>query len=137
VEGGTARRVNGVLKMEDGHWIEIGGKTGSGDNRYERVAADGSILSSRAINRTASFVFVAGENFFGMITAYVPGEEAGEYKFTSTLALQAFRSLAPAIDDLIAASEARHASPSLDTDGERATEITRVTAPASQVASRP
>jgi cell division protein FtsI/penicillin-binding protein 2 len=137
VEGGTARRVNGVLKMEDGHSIEIGGKTGSGDNRYERVAADGSILSSRAINRTASFVFVAGENFFGMISAYVPGEEAGEYKFTSTLALQAFRSLAPAIDDLIAESEARHASPSPDSGGERATEVTRVAAPASQVASRP
>ena len=167
VEGGTARRVNGVLKLDGGDLVKIGGKTGSGDNRYERVRADGTILSSRAINRTASFVFVAGESFFGMISAHVPGEEAGQYTFTSTLALQAFRALAPAVEPLVSDSEARHAAVkaamsraaaaarvAAATDGSGdvgqnapsvavtppasgSKQITRVALPASQVAARP
>jgi membrane peptidoglycan carboxypeptidase len=106
VEKGTARRVQGCLRDAGDRVIEIGGKTGSGDNRVEKFAPDGSVLSSRAINRTASFVFTLGERYFGMVSAYVDGEEAGDYSFTSSLALQAFRAaLAPAIEDAVRAGE--------------------------------
>jgi len=137
VEGGTARRVNGVLKLADGEVVKIGGKTGSGDNRYERTAADGSILSSRSINRTASFVFVAGTRFFGMISAHVPGEEAGKYRFTSTLALQAFRALAPAVEPLISDSEMRHATVKSTGRVAGAAGRSSVRPPTTQVAARP
>jgi hypothetical protein len=88
--------------------VPLGGKTGSGDNRYETFAADGTLLTSRPINRTASFVFFLGERHYGVITAYVDGESAGEYRFTSALALQAFKMLAPAVEPLLD-GEARHA----------------------------
>lgn len=101
VEGGTARRVHGALQDAKGRSVAVGGKTGSGDNRYEKFASDGSVLSSRAINRTASFVFVAGDRYFGMVSAYVEGEEAENYRFTSSLALQTFKMLTPAIAPLI------------------------------------
>ena len=107
VEGGTARRVQGCLRTAGGKAIPIGGKTGSGDNRSEKFAANGALLSSRAINRTASFVFVIGEHYFGMISAYVDGEAAGDYSFTSSLALQAFRGVAKAIEPLVRAGEAQ------------------------------
>ncbi len=55
VDGGTAKRVQGTFKMQDGSVLAMGGKTGTGDNRIESVGAGGRILSSRAINRTATF----------------------------------------------------------------------------------
>ena len=112
VEGGTAIRVQGCLKDGNGKPIPIGGKTGSGDNRIERVAANGATISSRAINRTASFVFVIGDQHFGMMTIYVDGEAAGDYSFTSSLALQAFKMIAPDIQPLVAgrAAETQRAS---------------------------
>jgi hypothetical protein len=106
VQGGTARRVAGALTDEDGKPIAIGGKTGSGDNRFEKVTASGAVISSRAVNRTASFVFVVGDRYFGMMSAYVDGEDAGKYSFTSSLALQAFRMLAPAVEPLVQHGEA-------------------------------
>lgn len=101
VEGGTARRVQGSLRDAAGDAIAIGGKTGSGDNRVERFASTGAVISSRAVSRTASFVFTVGDDFFGMISAYVEGEASGNYYFTSTLALQAFRTLAADITPLV------------------------------------
>ena len=101
VEKGTARRVQGALHGPEGEPIPIGGKTGSGDNRIERVAANGSLISSRAVSRTASFVFVIGDRFFGMVSAYVSGPDADRYRFTSSLALQTFKTLAPAIEPLV------------------------------------
>ncbi len=38
VEQGTARRLNGVFKLTDGRAVTVGGKTGSGDNRFETFA---------------------------------------------------------------------------------------------------
>jgi len=113
VEGGTARRVHGSLRDADDKIVAIGGKTGSGDNRVERFAANGAVISSRAVSRTASFVFTIGDDFFGMISAYVEGEAAGNYYFTSSLALQAFRTLATDIQPLVegrAGGEARSAA---------------------------
>ena len=103
VEGGTAVRVQGCLQDDAGKRIVIGGKTGSGDNRIERVASNGARIGNRAINRTASFVFVIGDRHFGMMTVYVDGEQAADYTFTSSLALQAFRMIARDIQPLVGA----------------------------------
>ena len=52
-------------------------------------------------NRTATFVFILGDRFFGTITAYVPGEAAGNYEFTSSLPVQAFKILVQSFRPLI------------------------------------
>ena len=57
VEQGTARRLNGAFKLADGSVLTVGGKTGSGDNRFETFNRSGGVVSSRATNRTATFVF--------------------------------------------------------------------------------
>jgi hypothetical protein len=75
----------------------IGGKTGSGDNRIESFARGGQLISSRAVSRTASFVFYLDQRWFGVITASVSGARAEEYNFTSSLPLAVVRLLAPAL----------------------------------------
>lgn len=107
VEGGTAERVHGALATRGGEVLTIGGKTGSGDNRVARVDRRGNLLSSRAVNRTASFVFLIGESHYGVVTAQVLDETAAEHSFTSALALQAFNELAPTIAELVGAPEQR------------------------------
>ena len=97
VEQGTARRLNGVFKTSDGKVITVGGKTGSGDNRFETFSRSGAVLSSRATNRTATFVFYIGERYFGVITAYVQGREAENYHFTSSLPVTLLKMLAPTL----------------------------------------
>jgi hypothetical protein len=42
-----------------------------------------------------------GERFFGVITAYVEGENAGNYHFTSSLPVQILKSLEPTLAPLI------------------------------------
>jgi len=97
VEGGTARRLNGVFKTSDGQVITVGGKTGSGDNRFKTFSRSGAVISSRATNRTATFVFYIGERYFGVITAYVQGREAEHYQFTSGLPVTLLKLLAPTL----------------------------------------
>jgi membrane peptidoglycan carboxypeptidase len=97
VEQGTARRLNGVYKLSDGKVIIVGGKTGSGDNRFETFNRHGGVISSRATNRTATFVFYIGERYFGVITAYVQGREAENYRFTSALPVTLLKLLAPTV----------------------------------------
>ncbi len=97
VEQGTARRLSGVFKLADGTAITVGGKTGSGDNRFETFNRHGGVLTSRATNRTAAFVFYIGDRYFGVVTAYVQGREAGNYRFTSALPVTLLKILAPAI----------------------------------------
>jgi membrane peptidoglycan carboxypeptidase len=97
VEQGTARRLNGVFKMSDGQVITVGGKTGSGDNRFETFSRSGAVITSRATNRTATFVFYIGERYFGVITAYVQGREADNYRFTSGLPVSLLKLLAPTL----------------------------------------
>ena len=97
VEQGTARRLNGVFKMSDGQMITVGGKTGSGDNRFKTFSRSGAVISSRATNRTATFVFYIGERYFGVITAYVQGREADHYQFTSGLPVTLLKLLAPTL----------------------------------------
>ncbi len=45
---------------------------------------------ARVMNRTAAFVFLIGDRYDGTITAYVSGEGAAGYRFTSALPVQVF-----------------------------------------------
>lgn len=90
-ENGTAKRVRGAFGAPNGGVLPVGGKTGTGDHRYgERVVA-----------RTATFVFLIGDRFFGTVTAHVRGPEAARYRFTSALPAQLLKSLAPTLQPLI------------------------------------
>jgi membrane peptidoglycan carboxypeptidase len=97
VEQGTARRLSGVFKLADGQALTVGGKTGSGDNRFETFNRAGAVTSSRATNRTATFVFYIGARYFGVVTAYVQGREAENYRFTSALPVTLLKLLAPTL----------------------------------------
>jgi membrane peptidoglycan carboxypeptidase len=102
VEEGTARRVRGVMRGSDGTPLVVGGKTGTGDNRFRVYAPGGRLLESRSVNRTSTFVFFIGDRYYGVISAYVPGDQADAYRFTSALPTQILRELAPMIEGLIA-----------------------------------
>ncbi|EWC40067.1 transglycosylase domain-containing protein [Stutzerimonas stutzeri] len=95
VEGGTARRLQGAFVKEDGSALRLGGKTGTGDNRIQSVGAGGRLISSQALNRTATFVFYLGPRHFGTLTAYVPGRAADNFRFTSALPVQTLKGMAP------------------------------------------
>ena len=101
VEKGTARRAYGSVVLSDGSKLPVGGKTGTGDNRIVVTLADRRRIDSSVMNRTATFVFVIGDRFFGVITAFVPGQEAGNYGFTSALPVQAFRTVIHSIQPLL------------------------------------
>ncbi len=98
---GTARRLNGALKGNDGKPLAVGGKTGTGDNRLNSYNPRGGLIGSRAINRTATFVFFIGPRHFGTLTAYVPGEQADHYSFTSALPVQIVKQLAPLLGPVV------------------------------------
>ena len=110
VETGTARRAYRSVILSDGTVLPVGGKTGTGDNRVVAVGRGGQRIGSSVRNRTATFVFILGDRFFGTITAYVPGEAAGNYEFTSSLPVQAFKTLIqscrPLIEGAVGASPA-------------------------------
>ena len=98
VETGTARRVAGAFQEPRGKPIVVGGKTGSGDNRFDTFAGRGRLVSSRPVSRTAAFVFYIGDRYFGIITASITGKAAGQYQFTSALPVSVLRFLAPEIN---------------------------------------
>jgi membrane peptidoglycan carboxypeptidase len=95
VDAGTAKRVAGSFKLPDGSPLAMGGKTGTGDNRIEAVGSGGRILSSKSLNRTATFVFYIGDTHFGTLTAFVPGRSAESFTFTSALPVQVLKGMAP------------------------------------------
>jgi membrane peptidoglycan carboxypeptidase len=98
VERGTGRRIRGAFVDSSDVAVEIGGKTGTGDNRVERVGRGGRMISSRAVSRTATFVFYLEDRYYGVITASVLGPEASSYRFTSALPVSILRQLAPDIE---------------------------------------
>ena len=102
VANGTARRLAGAFKGPDGKPMAAGGKTGSGDNRFKTFSRGGFVKSSRVVNRTATFVFYVGDRYFGVMTAFVPGQEAGDYEFTSALSVNVLRLLAPTVNARLA-----------------------------------
>jgi len=101
VEGGTASRLNGVYTDINGRPLEVGGKTGTGDHRKEVWGAGGRLIESKFISRAAVFTFFIGERFFGVITAYVAGADAGNYHFTSSLPVQIMKYLKPTLSPLL------------------------------------
>ena len=103
VENGTGRRARGGIKLPGGAMLAIGGKTGTGDNRFQEFGAHGWLLGSHVVNRTAAFVFFIGDRFYGTILAFVPGKAAANYKFTSALAVQVLKDLEPRLLPLLAA----------------------------------
>jgi hypothetical protein len=87
--------------MSDGSIIAVGGKTGTGDQRFEVYGGGGRLIESRYVNRSATFVFNIGERFYGSMTAYVQGPKSANYDFTSALPVQLLTALAPALMPLI------------------------------------
>jgi hypothetical protein len=79
----------------------LGGKTGTGDHRYVTFSRAGTVKESRAVNRSATFVFFIGDRFFGSLTAFVPGADAANYTFTSSLSVQVLKNLLPTLKPLI------------------------------------
>jgi membrane peptidoglycan carboxypeptidase len=97
VQAGTARRLAGVFTLPDGTPIPVGGKTGTGDNRFKTFAKGGGVVSERVVSRAGAFVFYIGDRYFGTVVAYVAGPTAAEYKFTSALTVQILKVLAPTL----------------------------------------
>ncbi|MGE4350654.1 MAG: transglycosylase domain-containing protein [Bdellovibrionales bacterium] len=105
VENGTARRLKGAYVDAQGQPLMTGGKTGTGDHRFDEFGPGGRLISSRVVNRTGTIVFFIGSKFFGTVTAHVAGEEAANFKFTSALSAQMLKSLAPVLQPLVTAAE--------------------------------
>ncbi len=101
VEGGTAKLLAGTYHTADGRLMPVGGKTGSGDNRFHIYGPGGALRGQRVVDRTATFVFFLGDRFFGSITAYVPGEHAAGFSFTSAIAAQLLKALQPDLAPLL------------------------------------
>jgi len=98
VQNGTATRVRNTFADRRGAPIDIGGKTGSGDNRFKTFSRGGGLRSARAVSRTGTFVFYIGDRYFGVMTAYVSGDKTDQYSFTSALPVAVLKLLAPAIE---------------------------------------
>jgi membrane peptidoglycan carboxypeptidase len=101
VSDGTAKRAKGAFVKSDGTVIPMGGKTGTGDQRFDVFAPGGRLIESRYVNRTATFVFNIGERFYGTMIAYVHGPQSANYDFTSALPVQLLVTLAPSLMPMI------------------------------------
>jgi hypothetical protein len=101
VSEGTAKRLLNTFQQEDSTPFHIGGKTGTGDNRIVTSTSGGYRTSSRALNRTATFVFYLGDNHFGTLTTFVSGRSANAFSFTSALPLQVLKGMAPILQPYI------------------------------------
>jgi len=105
VKAGTARRLNGAFARSDGSLVPVGGKTGTGDHRYKIYGKGGQLITSKVIDRSATFAFIIGDRFFGNITAYVPGPDAGDYSFTSSLPVAILKILSGTLMDMVDSRE--------------------------------
>jgi membrane peptidoglycan carboxypeptidase len=100
VDQGTGRRLKGIYKDGQGNMLAIGGKTGTGDNRIVTMR-HGVKIAGTTLNRTATFVFYLGDNFFGTLTAFVPGSKADDFSFTSSLPLQVMKGMMPILSPYV------------------------------------
>ncbi|MFH1156340.1 MAG: transglycosylase domain-containing protein [Pseudomonadota bacterium] len=105
VEDGTARRLKDAVRLSDGTYLPIGGKTGTGDHRYKTFGPGGIIINSKVMNRAATFVFIMGDTYFGVISAFVPGSEAENYSFSSSLPVHILKMLLPDLVPFLNLSE--------------------------------
>ena len=101
VRNGTGRRALRAFVLPGGRVVPVAGKTGTGDNRFKVFAKGNALIDERPVNRTAAFVFIIGDRLFGTVMAFVPGENASSYKFTSALAVQVLKDLAPKLQPLL------------------------------------
>lgn len=101
VKNGTGRRAYRALVLPGGHVVSVAGKTGTGDNRFKVYAKGNALVADRPVDRTAAFVFILDDRLFGTVMAFVPGQSASSYKFTSSLAVQVLKDLAPALQPLL------------------------------------
>jgi membrane peptidoglycan carboxypeptidase len=95
VNNGTARRLKEAVRDAKGQAIEIAGKTGTGDHRFQVIGRGGRVIAERKVERTATFVFTLGDRYFGTLVAYVREPHAARYRFTSALPVQLLKSMAP------------------------------------------
>ena len=107
VENGTAARGRDAFKLPDGTILPLGGKTGTGDQRFETFGRGGELVESRVVNRTATFVFYLGDRFFGTLTAHVEGAKAANYGFTSALPVSILVTLKPYLMPLLTRGSGR------------------------------
>ena len=101
VQSGTAARLQGTYFNKDGSPLPVGGKTGTSNNNYERFGAGARLISSEPRDRTATFVFFLGGNFYGTVTAFVRGPKSADFHFTSALVVQLLKALAPQLAPLL------------------------------------
>ncbi|MBI4902315.1 MAG: transglycosylase domain-containing protein [Acidobacteria bacterium] len=92
VQYGTAGRAFRSVTGARNQVLDVAGKTGTGDNRIKTLHEVG-----KARNRTAAFVFTVGDRYFGSIVAYVPGEQAEAYRFSSALPVAVFKLIVPKV----------------------------------------
>lgn len=107
VLGGTGARLSTGLPLGNGRTLDVYGKTGTGDQRFDVYARGGRLIESRKVNRTATFVFVIGDRFYGTLTAYAHEPYAARYDYTSAMAVQLLKTLGPSLAPLLAANDAR------------------------------
>ena len=100
VQRGSAIRLRKGYQGRSGNFAVLG-KTGTGDHRYKVFAPDGTLRESRVVNRTATFAFILGDDFFGTISAFVPGGDAKDYNFTSSLPVELLKQLEPILLPLV------------------------------------
>ncbi len=101
VTGGTGQRLATGLPLGDGRTLEVYGKTGTGDQRFDVYAPGARLIESRKVNRTATFVFVLGNRFYGTLTAYAHEPYAARYTYTSAMAVQLLKSMGPELRALV------------------------------------
>ena len=110
VQDGTAKRLRRAWLQRDGSMVAFGGKTGTGDHRFDVFGRGGRLISSRIVNRTATFAFLIDDRYFGTIMAYVHEPYAAKYKFTSALPVQLLKTLTPTLLPLLEHSACRDES---------------------------
>ena len=100
VDNGTAIALKSKLSGPGFNHV-VGGKTGTGDHRIKVFAGRGRLIESRVVNRAATFVFMIDGRFFGNVTAFVPGADAAQYQFTSSLPVRVLGLLLPELEPLL------------------------------------
>ncbi|MCG6861444.1 MAG: transglycosylase domain-containing protein [Chromatiaceae bacterium] len=101
VANGTAKRLAGVYNNADGSLLEVGGKTGTGDELIERYGPGTARGEKKEVSRSAAFAFFLGDRYFGVITAHVPGPNVKHHRFTSALPTQILKVLEPVLEPVL------------------------------------
>lgn len=98
---GTGRHGRWSFQDGEGNRLQVGGKTGTGDNRHNLYNRNGRVVGYRTTNRTATWTFMIGDCLYGTIVAYVPGEGARRHTFMSELSVRVLDELKPALEGLV------------------------------------